>query len=62
MNQNCESSYECLEQDLEHPVDFKWFGKDYDEEKKETSQHQEVFNVHKQAYITEEDEEYPAKK
>ena len=43
-----ENRHPMEEQDVEHPVEFICFGKDYDEEKKETSQHQEVFKKDKQ--------------
>ena len=40
---------------MENPADFNFLGKDYDEEKKETPEHQEVFKLHKQDCTTEKD-------
>ena len=62
MIRHFESSHQCKKQDVKHPVHFICLGKYYDEEKEETSQHQEVFKIDKQEYITEESVEYPAKK
>ena len=44
-----------------HSVDFNRLDKDYNEEKKQILQHQEIYKVDTQDYIKEEDLQYPAK-